>query len=239
MNRLKYYIAALLCLGLVRVAQAGTPPSTAPARPVMTYPDYSTPRRAVETFIWAVKAHDSDKISACLYGRTKLEKSAADAFAQMTAAMGSMLATAKKQLGPPPGHARSPSVGAQLNALKAALMHSTVSIQGDHAVIGFARLKGKTTQGPLHLVKCGSKWKLDIQYMLHLRQTELTHKLISHRVADELTFAHVLRSVTADVNSGKIKTWQQFTVDFESRMLAVTARKEAKEEAARKASKPN
>ena len=101
-------------------------------------------------------------------------------------------------------------------------------------MIGFTTEKGGAARKSLHLVKRGAEWKLNIQYMLHLSQKGLTHKLIRHRIANELTFAHLLRSIKADLISGKIKTWRQFTVDFESRVLAVTARKEAEKEAKHK-----
>jgi|GEM_PF-5694950 len=237
MNRVGSLLTVLLCLVATPTVRAVTAPATAPAKTAIAYPDYSSPRRAVETFIWAVEAHDSDKISACLYGRTKLEKSAAGAFARMTAAMGSMLATAKKRLGPPPGHQQGPSVTARLAALKAALVHSTVAIKGNRAVIGFPPGAGKEDGRPLHLIRRGTQWKLNIRYMLHLQQAGISHQIIKNRIADEKAFAHLLEAVTADLSSGKIKSWRQFTVDFESRMLAEAARREAKKEAARKLSK--
>ena len=242
MNRRILYPAVLLCTCLPMCGRAvatttSVAPATHPASRPVQYPDYSSPRRAVETFIWAVKSHDSDKIAACLYGRTPLEKKAANAFAGMTAAMGAMLAEAKKKLGPPPGHEHTPSVTARLDALKAALPSAKVTITAGHATIRFPDKKPNVKQGPLYLIRRGAGWKMDVQAMLHLKQAGLTNKIIKHRIADELTFTKLLLSMDADVRSGKIKSWRQFTVDFESRMLAAAAKREAKKEAARHALK--
>jgi hypothetical protein len=84
----------------------------------------------------------------------------------------------------------------------------------------------------LYLIRHGARWKLDIQAMLHLKQPGLTVRIIKRRIADETAFTRLLQSIDADVRSGKIKTWRQFTVDFESHMLAAAARREARKQAA-------
>lgn len=222
-----------LCIcGRALAATAPAAPTTKPAPRPIVYPDYSSPRRAVETFIWAVESHDSGKISACLYGETPLEQKAAKAFADMTAAMGLMLADAKKKLGPPPGRKHPESVTARLEALKAALPTAKVTITTDHATIQFTNHHSRIKQGPLFLIRHGTCWKMNVEAMLHLKHAGLTDNIIKRRIADEQLFTKLLQGMDADVRSGKIKSWKEFTVDFESRMLADAARREALKQAA-------
>lgn len=242
MNRRILYAAVLLCMSLCMCGRATAitakvAPTTEPAPRPIHYPDYSSPRRAVETFIWAVKSNDSSKISACLYGRTPLEKQAASAFAGMTASMGSMLAEAKKKLGPPPGRKPGESVTAQLDALKASLPSSQVTIKANRATIRFKSTDAHGRERSLQLVRHGADWKLDVRKMLDLKKSGSGGKVIKRRIADELAFTQLIQSVDADVRSGKIKTWRQFTIDFESRMLSAAAKKEAEKQAGQQPAK--
>ncbi len=234
---MKCQIILLACLLVPGAVMGQTRPAADASRPALKYPDYTTPRRTVETFVWAVKSHNAKRIAECLYGRTPLEKQVSTSFAMMTAAMTNMLRVARAHLGRPPNQQPGLSASDRLNAMLTALPSATLVMKAKHATLTFKPTASAVKQGTLHFVKRGLNWKLDARAMFHLKEPGLTPKIIRQRASDERVFAHLLDGVTADVKAGKIKTWHQFSVDFETRILSETAKRQAEAQAKKKLGK--
>ncbi len=193
---------------------------------------YATPTAVIKTLALAIKAGNSDSIRHCLVVRGRAGRAAVAAFCHISAASETFAKIAQAKLGPPPVNMAPAfgSIDASMNRLLALLPKVLITIHNGTAEVKFPA--SATGQGQTIFVRqLADGWKVDGAKLLHLHKPGLAVAAVQHRARQLNLLATALQKTTADIQTGKVKTWTGLEKDMELHILESQAAMEAKHEA--------
>ena len=206
-------------------------PSTRPASPVSALPDYSTPRQTVRSLAAAIKRGNMRGILASVLV-PKDQTAALAAVACYLVATQNLMHTAFHKLGRPPGGSGLPahSLDREMDKLVQALPQATLLMVGNRATIQFAATPHQQRKS-LHLTKAGNRWRIDGNKLLHLDAAALSPQAMKKHERQLNNFAQAMAEASADIISGKVKTWANLEKDLYTRALEISAESSARDHA--------
>ncbi len=185
-----------------------------------------TPLGALRTYAAAIHAQSVPHAMACVSSTGKREKAVVKSMLTMMVANEHLSKIAVAKLGPPTsrGGKELASASSGYKAMQTKIKHATVRIKGTEATVTMPAPKGTTAgkTGILYFKKVGTNWKIDGERLFHLDAVKkIPAKALSQRLEMSDRMAGAFNAAAKDIQTGKVKTWEQLHNDIYLKMMAV------------------
>jgi hypothetical protein len=209
---------------------ANAPAPTTATRPVDAR--YASPTAVIKTLALAIKSGNGKSIRRCLVVNGNAGRAAVAAFANISSASETFTKTAISKLGTPPATMANAfgSIDDSMNRLLTLLPKAVVTIHGTAAQVTFPHTATGNGQTIFVRQSLGG-WRVDGAKLLHLDQPGMAATAVRHRARQLNLLAAALDKTTADINTGKVKTWTSLEKDMELHILEVQAAMESSKQA--------